>query len=400
MTTLRITNVTLILPDRLIEQGEVMCVGDRITSVGKAKRRAVSKATTIDGERAYLAPGLIDLHVHGGGGADFMDGTPAAVEQVCRIHARHGTTTIFPTSTTGSPEQLTAFFEAVKQVKDSRLKGTGCRIGGVHLYGPYFAPDKVGCHAASGRREPLADEYRRYFETGLIRIATCAAELPGAADFYREARRRRCLITCGHSNASWPEMEAAFQLGMRHVDHFWCAMSNVASVRSRMGVPMRGSMLEYVLGNPEMSTEVIADGCHLASELLDFAYRMKGATRLCLVTDSSRALDMPAGRYRFGSINDGTWFESDGKVGWASPGVLASSVVGMDQMVRRMLSDSSASLPEVIRMASLTPAERVGIAKRTGSLEVGKQADFVLLDADLQVQRVLVGGKELRDLDH
>ena len=190
------------------------------------------------------------------------------------------------------------------------------RIAGVHLYGPYFAEDKVGCHSVEGRRSPVAREFLRYFESGLVQIATCAAELPGAAAFYREARRRRCLVTCGHSNASWPEMAAAFKCGMRHVDHFWCAMSHVSSVRQRLGVPMRGSMLEFVLGTPEMSTEVIADGCHLAPELLDFAYRMKGPRKLCLVTDSNRALDLPPGRYRFGPGQDGSWFDSDGKVGW------------------------------------------------------------------------------------
>jgi N-acetylglucosamine-6-phosphate deacetylase len=263
----------------------------------------------------------------------------------------------------------------------------------VHLYGPFFAEDKVGCHSKAGRRSPLAEEYQRYFATGLVRIATCAAELPGAAAFYKAARRQRCFITCGHSNASWQEMAAAFRLGMRHVDHFWCAMSNVSSVRQRLGVPMQGSMLEFVLAEPEMSTEVIADGCHLAPELLEFAFRMKGAKRLCLVTDSNRGLDLPPGRYRFGPGEDGAWFESDGKVGWASPDSLASSIQGMDQMVRQMKRNTSATLPEVVRMASLTPAELTGIADQTGSLEEGKRADVLVLNRRLEVKTVLLEGQ-------
>ena len=151
--------------------------------------------------------------------------------------------------------------------------------------------------------------------TGIIRVATCAAELPGADAFYKAARERGCLVTCGHSNATWSEIARAFEAGVRHVDHFWCAMSSVTSVRARCGFPMQGSMEQFVLASPEMSTEVIADGRHLAPELLDFAYRMKGAARLCLVTDSSRALDMPAGQYRFGPKDTGTLFESDGTVG-------------------------------------------------------------------------------------
>jgi N-acetylglucosamine-6-phosphate deacetylase len=226
----------------------------------------------------------------------------------------------------------------------------------------------------------------------MIRIATCAAELPNAAEFYNTARERNCFITCGHSNSTWTEMQHAFDAGMRHVDHFWCAMSSVPSIRQRCNVPMQGSMAEFVLMNHEMSTEVIADGWHLAPELLEFAFRMKGAERLCLVTDCNRALDMPVGDYRFGDISDGTMFRSDGKVGWAPSGSLASSIMGMDHMVRHMKANTSATLPQVIRMASLTPAERTGIAYEVGSLEVGKRADIVVLDKALNVVNVFVNG--------
>ena len=396
MQRLVFSNLTAILPDRLIEQAWVVCEKATIVSVSKKKPKISAEVEGIDGRGGYLAPGFIDIHVHGGDGADFMDGTSEAVRVACRAHARHGTTTIFPTTTTGSPEQIHAMLDAVKTVQSEKRVTNGARIAGVHLYGPFFAEDKVGCHSAAGRREPTAAEYRAYFESGLVRIATCAAELPGAVEFYREAKKRRCLITCGHSNASWPEMAAAFKAGMRHVDHFWCAMSNVASVRSRLGVPMRGSMLEFVLGTADMSTEVIADGCHLAPELLDFAFRLKGQRKLCLVTDSNRALDLPTGNYRFGAAADGSWFESDGRVGWA-PGrtSLASSIMGMDHMVRQMKRDTSATLPEVVRMASLTPAELTGIAKQTGSLEAGKKADVVLLSRKLEVRRVFIGGVEM-----
>ena len=151
-------------------------------------------------------------------------------------------------------------------------------------------------------------------------------------------------------------------------------------------------MAQFVLANGEMSTEVIADGEHLSPELLEFAFRMKGARRLCLVTDANRAMDMPPGRYKFGSEEDGSWCESNGNVGLAEGGALASSVVGMDTMVRTMKRDTSATLPEVIRMASLTPAERAGIDQDVGSLEVGKWANIVVLSSELAVQRVFVRG--------
>jgi N-acetylglucosamine-6-phosphate deacetylase len=188
-------------------------------------------------------------------------------------------------------------------------------------------------------------------------------------------------------------MEAAFQAGMRHVDHFWCAMSSVPSVRARLGTPMRGSMEQFVLAHAEMSTEVIADGKHLAPELLDYASRWKGPSKLSLVTDANRAVDMPPGRYRFGNEHTGTWFESDGEVGFAPGAGLASSVIGLDAAVRIMHRDTGAPVHEVVRMASLTPAELCGIGGSCGSLEEGKRADILLLNKDLHVQRVFVCGK-------
>ena len=272
------------------------------------------------------------------------------------------------------------------------LPADGARIAGVHLYGPYFAEKKVGCHSVEGRRNPSAAEYDEYFRLGIVKIATCAAELPGAAEFYRAARRRKCLVTCGHSNATWTEMANAYAAGMRHVDHFWCAMSSVASLRAAYGTPMQASMEEFVLAHPEMSTEVIADGQHLAKELLEFAWRMKGPQRLCLVTDANRALGMPAGRYRFGPIEDGAWFESNGQVGFVPGSGLASSVVALDTMVRNMKAMTAAPLHEVVRMATLTPAERAGIAADAGSLEPGKRADILILDRRLNVRQVFLEG--------
>lgn len=386
---------TVVLPDRLLEKGVVVCREGVITEVGDARAIAVpAGAERIDTSGGFIAPGYVDIHVHGGADADFMDGTPEAVITATRAHARHGTTSIFPTTTTGSRAQITAMLQACQTAqRDWRIEN-GSVIAGVHFYGPYFAEDKVGCHLVAGRRDPDPREYHEHFDRGIIRVATCAAELPGAEAFYREAARRGCFVTCGHSDASWREMQHAFDAGMRHVDHFWCAMSSVPSIRARFGMPSQGSMEQFVLGQPEMSTEVIADGCHLAPELLDFAYRMKGAKRLLLVTDANRALDMPPGRYRFGPQEDGEWFESDGRVGFVPGGGLASSVVGMDAMVRNMHTLTSAGVVNAVRMGSLTPAERVGMEQQIGSLQPGRHADVLVLDRDLHVKRVYIGGAE------
>lgn len=384
-------NGTIIGHDRLIEDAVLLCRNGKVAGIKRGSVALPPSAVIVDAKGGYISPGFVDLHVHGGAGADFMDGTVEAVHSACRAHARHGTTTIFPTTTTGSCDQILSMLSACKEAMQSDSQST---IAGVHLYGPYFAPDKVGCHSAAGRRSPTAAESNRYFDSGIVAIATCAAELAGSSAFYRAAAKAGCLITCGHSNASWSEMQRAFDCGMRHVDHFWCAMSSVPSLRQRLGVPMQASMAEFVLMNQDMSTEVIADGCHLSNELLEFAYRMMGPKRLCLVTDCNRALDLPAGDYRFGNQADGTWFHSDGKVGWAiDRSSLASSVVGMDQMVRVMHQATSASLPEIIRMASLTPASRVGLDGQIGSLQKGKLANVLVLSRKLKVQQVYLREK-------
>lgn len=379
----------VVLPDRVLDEGVVVCSGGRIEAVGRRSR--LSRDTVVvDAEGGWIAPGYVDIHVHGGDGADYMDGDAAAVRTVNRAHLRRGTTTIFPTTTTGSPAQVRRMLEACSAVRRNWSPADGARIAGVHLYGPYFAEEKVGCHSVEGRRNPSAAEYDEYFRMRIVRIATCAAELPGAEAFYRAARRKKCLVTCGHSDATWTEMARAYKAGMRHVDHFWCAMSSVSSLRARYGTPMQASMEQFVLAHPEMSTEVIADGQHLSGELLEFAYRTKGPSRLCLVTDSNRALGMPPGRYRFGPREDGSWFENDGKVGFVPGRGLASSVVALDTMVRNMKAMTKVPLHDVIRMASLTPCERAGIAGEAGSLEPGKRADIVILDRRLNVRRVFV----------
>ena len=396
MQSISLVGGSVILPDRILPNGIVVCRGRQIQYVGQATSRIPKTSKVVPVRGSYICPGFIDIHIHGGGGSDFMDGDVQAAINVTQAHARHGTTTLFPTTSTGSRKQIEAMLDACIQARDQWQIDHGSRIAGVHLYGPYFAKSKAGCHSVKECRSPTPTETKTYLRKEIVRIATCAAELPGAKAFYETASKHDCLVTCGHSNSSWPEMEAAFRAGMRHVDHFWCAMSNVSSVRGRLGVPMQGSMLEYVLDNSDMSTEVIADGMHLAPELLRFAWKFKSPQRLCLVTDCNRALDMGPGRYRFGPQTDGAWFKSDGQVGWAPSGSLASAVTGMDHMVRTMHQKAGVPLEDAVRMATLTPAERTSIDSHVGSLEKGKDADLVVLTQKLKVKQVYIQGERLR----
>ena len=279
MANVRLVNATLILPDRLVPGGAVDVEHGRIKAVGRESVQGARSGPTIDAAGHLVAPGFVDLHVHGGDNADFMDGTVEAFETAIRAHTRHGTTSIVPTSTVARHEQTVTFLQNARMLHRRGAepdRGLG-RVVGAHLYGPYFNRDKVGCHPRDPARPPTPAEYERYLEfTDVLLTATCAPELPGAADFYRAAASKGVRLNAGHSNATWTEMAAAYALGLRHVDHLYCAMSSVSSLRERCGAPMQASMLEFVLATADMTTEVIADGRHLAPELLRFVVDGEG----------------------------------------------------------------------------------------------------------------------------
>jgi N-acetylglucosamine-6-phosphate deacetylase len=384
----------IILADRVLDRGSVRVEGGRIAAV-EPGTAAAGAAEGIDLGGGYLGPGFVDLHVHGGAGADFMDGTAEAFRTVCRAHARHGTTALLPTSTAARHDQLVAFLAACRQLK---AEGTGgAAVLGAHLYGPYFAPAARGCHPAAPVRPPRPDDFLPLLDyADCILTATVAPELPGAEAFVRACRERGVRCNAGHSHATFAQVEAALGWGVRHVDHLFCAMSDRARLRQTQTYPMRGGLMEATLFFDELTTEVIADGKHLERELLLLAYKVKGPDRLALVTDCNRALDMPDGEYVFGPLDGGEPILRRDGVGLMPDGTaLASGVVGLDHCVRTFLRCTGAPLAEVVRMASLTPARIAGRDAELGSIAPGKRADLVVLDDELQVRQVYVGGQRV-----
>lgn len=392
MSTLLFTNATVVLEDRILAEAQVEVHKGRIRAVGQH-----SGTTSVHGTRLvnlhgdYLVPGFIDLHVHGGAGHDFMDGTPEAFRAVCLAHARHGTTSLLPTTTVARHNQHLAFLHCCRQLKSA---GTGsARILGAHFYGPYFAREARGCHPGDSVRAPEEKEYTQYLDFACINRATVAPELPGAERFVRACLKRGIGCNAGHTYATFSQMEEGIRWGIRHVDHLFCAMSDRARLRQEQTYPMRGGVMEATLYFDELTTEVIADGKHLTRELLLLAYKTKGPDRLALVTDCNRALDMPDGTYIFGPQEggepiirrDGVGIMPDGKS-------LASSVVGLDHCVRTFHQLTGVALERVIRMASLTPARIAGTDKELGSIAAGKIADLLVLDKNLEVKQVYIEG--------
>lgn len=395
MARLVFSGGTIVLEDRLLSGGEVEIDGERIVAVRPAATSGGS-GERVDLRGGYLVPGYVDIHIHGGDGADFMDGTEDAFRTICRAHMRHGTTSIVPTTTVARHDQHLAFLQVCRKLK---REGTGgARILGAHFYGPYFAYEARGAHPGAHVRPPDPKEYQQYLEfADSICTATVAAELPGAEGFVRAFRAKGIVCNVGHSHATFEQVEAAVHWGVRHIDHLFCAMSDKTRLRQTQMFPMRGGVLEATLYFDELTTEVIADGKHLQRELLLLAYKIKGPDRVALITDCNRALDMPDGEYLIGPKDGGepvirrddVCVMPDGKA-------LGSSVAGMDRCVRTFLQLTGKPLSEVVRMATLTPARIVGRDLDLGSITPGKLADLLVLDQDLSVRQVYLEGRLMR----
>ena len=384
----RYTNATLILPDRLLPDAGFSVRAGRFEAVGEA-----GPGDAVDLGGALVSAGFVDLHVHGGAGADFMDGTPEAFATVCRCHARHGTTSLTPTSTVATHADYRRFLELCEHF-ETHSTGGARSLGG-HLYGPYFHPPARGCHPDADflTPDPAQDDRLLDFAGRGLTTLTVAPETSGTERLVKAARGRGLLVTAGHSYSTFPEMEAALGWGVSHVDHLFCAMSDRARLRPGQAFPMRAGVMEATLYFDDLTTEVIADGWHLSAELLKLAYKVKGPDRLALVTDSMRAVDCPDGEYWFGPTGTGERIRRLGDVGVTLDGTgLASGVMGMDHCVRTFHRLTGAPLHEVVRMATLTPARILKADADIGSLEVGQRADFVVLGDTLQVERVYTGG--------
>ncbi len=395
MPALFFHNGLIVLPDRMLPVGAVAVDDGRITALYSVAPQPPANAEVIDLRGSFLAAGFFDVHVHGGANADFMDGSADAFRTVCRAHARHGTTGLLATTTVARHDQHLAVLDLCRRFKSEDTGGAA--VFGAHFYGPYFAHEARGCHPAAALRPPRAAEYHAYLEyADCIATATVAPELTGAEAFVRACREHGIRCNAGHSYATFDQVEAAIDWGVRHVDHLFCAMSDRARLRLEQTYPMRGGLMEATLYFDELTTEVIADGKHLQRELLLLAYKVKGPDRLALVTDCNRALDMPDGEYIFGPLDGGEPIRRQDGVGVMLDGkALASGVVGMDECVRTFHRLTGVPLVEVLRMASLTPARIVGVEALTGSIAPGKRADLVVLDAELRVQQVFVAGRRV-----
>ena len=341
----------------------------------------------VDAEGRYISPGFIDMHVHGGWGHDFLDGTVEAFLEPARQHARHGTTTLTPSLATAP---FPDYERAVRAYREALpLNVSGARFAGIHFEGPFFSLAKAGAQDPTPLMLPVRENYLPLLEAfpEIVRISA-APELEGAFGLGEELRRRGIVAAIAHTDASCTVCEEAFLHGYSLMTHFYCAMSTVSKrgYRRYAGAVEAGYLQDFDI-------EVIADGNHLPDDLLRMVYRLKGPDRVALCTDSIRATGLPDGEYIQGSLENGIKFIVENGVALRPDrGGLAGSVATTERLVRTMAR--VAGIPDAVRMMTATPARILGLSAR-GRLAPGCDADIVLFDDDVTVSRVFIDGKEV-----
>lgn len=386
-------NATVISPYRKF-RGSVAVAGGRIDEVREGDGvRLLPDDTAIDAKGLYLSPGFVELHTHGGGGHDFMDGTAEAVIEGCRAHLAHGTTAVLPTTLSSTDDELFENFGNIG--KAARVRKDMPEILGVHLEGPYFSPEQNAAQDKRYIRNPEPEDYRRIFrECPSIKIWSVAPELPGAMEMGRWMRDNGIAASIGHSNAVYEEVVEARENGYTMLTHFFNGMSRLVRKNAKMYLGVAESGLCF----DDLTAEIIADGCHLPPALLKLIYKVKGPDGLCLVTDSMRAAGLDVGESILGSKKNGQRVEIEGGVAYM-PGraTFGGSVATAERLIYTMHRLCDVPLTDAVKMMTVTPARMLGVENRLGCIAPGRDADILLFDEDIRIKLVMIKGKVWTD---
>ena len=386
----KIFNGKLITPYRIVPVGCVCVEDGKICEVSEGDVN-FPDAEIIDAQGNYISPGFIDIHTHGAGNSDFMDGTVEAYLKIAEAHARHGTTGLYPTTLASTNEELFKTFEIYRQAKAQNDRGAA--FLGFHLEGPYFAMNQKGAQDPKYIRNPHPDHYLAILDaTSDIARWSIAPELEGSKGFAETLIARGILPAIAHSDAIYEDVLSAFDWGFSHVTHLYSCTSTV----TRRNSFRYAGIIEAAYLIDGMTVEIIADGVHLPESLLKLIYKIKGSENIALITDSMRAAGMPDGKSILGSLANGMEvLVEDGVAKLPDRTAFAGSVATADRLVRTMLRLAQTPLPETIQMITSTPARIMGIDKFKGSLAKGKDADIVIFDEDINVKMTMVGGKRI-----
>ncbi len=364
----------------LVQDGRITAIGHRDEIHVPADARDIVARDTI------VVPGFIDIHIHGAGGRDVMEATPGALSTVAERAARHGTTSLLATTISASPEETCRCLAGIAEYIASPENRTSphrstAEILGIHLEGPFISPARRGVHPESALEAPSIPLLERFLEaaSGTARILTLAPELPGALELIDRAVKENLVAAIGHTDATYEEAQAAIERGAKHAVHVFNAM--------RPFTHRDTGVIGAVLTHADVTAEIIADGVHVDSPAVEILLASKGADRVILVSDGIAATGMPDAHYHLGTIEvsviEGVARNAEGR--------LAGSTLTLDRAVSNM-ARLNVSLIDAIRMATLNPARRLGLAGKKGVIAAGADADLVFLNQDLTVAGAMTRG--------
>jgi N-acetylglucosamine-6-phosphate deacetylase len=355
----------------VIEQGKIAALVPGRKTPGRSEQE-------IDARGLWASPGLIDLHVHGAVGHDTMDATPQALHGMARFFARHGVTAYLATTLTAPAEHI---HRAIENGRTAPQPEDGAQHLGIHLEGPYLSAAYCGAQPAAFLRPPDPTEYEGWLASGAIRLMTLAPESEGSLALVERCARAGVESAVGHSAASYEQVQAAADRGLRQASHTFNGMPPLHH--------RTPGVLGAVLSDERIYAQVIADGVHVHPAAVRLLVRAKGPGRTILITDSIRAAGLADGQYDLGgqvvSVRQG--------VARTERGTLAGSTLTLDQAVRNAMRFTGLPLHQVLPMATSVPAQAMGWGERRGALAPGAEADIILLDEKLAVCLTMVAGR-------
>ena len=378
----QIINGRVLTPQGWLEGGSVIIDGNKILAVSNSDLHIVD-AEIIDAKGCYVVPGGVEMHVHGGGGRDFMEGSEEAFRVAIKAHMKHGTTSIFPTLSSSTVPMIEAACETCEKL----MAEENSPVLGLHLEGPYFNPKQAGAQIPEWIKAPVPEEYEPLLDKySCIKRWDEAPELPGSVEFIQCCRKHGVVASIGHTRATYEDVVAGHKAGMMHATHFYNAMP-VVYKEHEFKVP---GTVESVYALPDMTIELIADGIHVPPVMLKVAYKIKGVEKTALITDSL-AYAASEGKV----LAEARVIMEDGVCKLADRSVLAGSIATMDVLIRTCIKKADIPMIDVFRMASETPAKIMGVFDRKGSIEEGKDADIIVFDKDINLTYVMQMGKEI-----
>jgi N-acetylglucosamine-6-phosphate deacetylase len=385
--TLKIFDGKILTPNGIVTNGCIVAC-DGIISEVKQGSIEVKADVEINAGGKYVSPGFIDIHVHGGGGYDFMDRTETAFLKIAQMHARHGTTAMVPTTLTSTKKELLEIISLYEQA--DKKNSMGAKFLGMHLEGPYFALNQRGAQDARYIRDPDPSEYKEIIaHSSCIKRWSAAPERKGAIEFGKYLKSHGILPAIAHTDAIYEQVKEAYEIGYSLITHIYSAMSGVTR---RNGYRYAG-VIESAYIIDDMNVEVIADGRHLPAPLLKLIYKIKGVDKIALITDAMRAAGTFEKESVLGNICNGMKvIIEDGVAKLPDRSAFAGSIATTNKLVYNMVTLADISLLEAVKMITATPAAIMGV-KNKGHLLKGMDADIILFDEALNVSVTIVKGK-------